>query len=148
MDYLQTSHPHCNHSRGIDRDNPASHSVVVMSKSSQLAETERNSTKRAAQNRKSQRAFRQRKDQYVRELERKASLLPAAENKVAALTAWVEQLEAAMAAAEAESGKPISTLASFRPRLQIMDSPPGLVEANLGATTPSSSHIDRDREWD
>ncbi|KAG0345121.1 hypothetical protein BG004_003952, partial [Podila humilis] len=170
MDYLQTSHPHGNHSRSIDRGNPASHPAVVMSKSSQLAETEpkgttqktstngqkaksgseqgRNSTKRAAQNRAAQRAFRQRKDQYVRELERKASLLPAAENKVAALTARVEQLEAALAAAEAESGRPISTPATFPPRLQIMDSPSGLVEANLGATTPSSSHIDRDREWD
>ncbi|KAG0031597.1 hypothetical protein BGZ81_000943 [Podila clonocystis] len=95
----------------------------------------RNSTKRAAQNRAAQRAFRQRKDLYVRELERKAELLPVAESQVASLTARVEQLEALLAAAEAEAGVPptISSLSSSQ-----TDSPTGLVGAKSS----------RDRDWD
>ncbi|KAF9574655.1 hypothetical protein EC968_005885 [Mortierella alpina] len=53
----------------------------------------RNSTKRAAQNRAAQRAFRQRKDLYVRELERKADLLQQAEFKIARLSARNRELE-------------------------------------------------------
>ncbi|KAF9286376.1 hypothetical protein BGZ68_002947 [Mortierella alpina] len=53
----------------------------------------RNSTKRAAQNRAAQRAFRQRKDLYVRELERKADLLQQAESKIARLSARNRELE-------------------------------------------------------
>ncbi|KAG0204321.1 hypothetical protein BGX28_003716 [Mortierella sp. GBA30] len=53
----------------------------------------RNSTKRAAQNRAAQRAFRQRKDLYVRELERKADLLQQAESKIAHLSARNRELE-------------------------------------------------------
>ncbi|KAG0361602.1 hypothetical protein BGZ54_009038, partial [Gamsiella multidivaricata] len=56
----------------------------------------RNSTKRAAQNRAAQRAFRQRKDQYVRELERKAELLLQAEGRIMELTKRNRELEAAL----------------------------------------------------
>ncbi|KAF9437632.1 hypothetical protein BGZ76_011814 [Entomortierella beljakovae] len=58
----------------------------------------RNSTKRAAQNRAAQRAFRQRKDLYVRDLERKAELLQQAEGKIMQLTARNRELEAVLAA--------------------------------------------------
>ncbi|KAF8923147.1 hypothetical protein BGZ58_003300, partial [Dissophora ornata] len=53
----------------------------------------RNSTKRAAQNRAAQRAFRQRKDLYVRDLERKAEMLQQAEGKILQLTARNRFLE-------------------------------------------------------
>ncbi|KAF9303901.1 hypothetical protein BGZ74_002820 [Mortierella antarctica] len=96
----------------------------------------RNTTKRAAQNRAAQRAFRQRKDLYVRELERKAELLPVAESQVASLTARVEQLEALLAAAEAEAGIP-PTVSSSLSSPQT-DSPNGLVGAKSS----------RDRDWD
>ncbi|KAG0215874.1 hypothetical protein BGX31_000750, partial [Mortierella sp. GBA43] len=58
----------------------------------------RNSSKRAAQNRAAQRAFRQRKDLYVRELERKAELLQVAESQLITLTARNRELEALFAA--------------------------------------------------
>ncbi|KAF9392877.1 hypothetical protein CPB97_007403 [Podila verticillata] len=98
----------------------------------------RNSTKRAAQNRAAQRAFRQRKDLYVRELERKAELLPAAESKVASLTARVEQLEAALAAAEAEA-EASSAVSSSLSSPQPLDSPIGLV---------GTAKASRDRDWE
>ncbi|KAG0093264.1 hypothetical protein BGZ92_006573 [Podila epicladia] len=96
----------------------------------------RNTTKRAAQNRAAQRAFRQRKDLYVRELERKAELLPVAESQVASLTARVEQLEALLAAAEAEAGLP-PTVSSSLSSPQT-DSPNSL----------NGAKSSRDRDWD
>ncbi|KAF9916602.1 hypothetical protein BX616_003349 [Lobosporangium transversale] len=57
----------------------------------------RNTSKRAAQNRAAQRAFRQRKDLYVRELERKAELLQQTEGKILQLAARNRELEAALA---------------------------------------------------
>ncbi|KAF9310408.1 hypothetical protein BG003_008577 [Podila horticola] len=99
----------------------------------------RNSTKRAAQNRAAQRAFRQRKDLYVRELERKAELLPVAESQVASLTARVEQLEALLAAAGADGG--VSSTFSSSLASPQSDSPTGLVGAK-------SQPRDRDWEWE
>ncbi|KAF9151897.1 hypothetical protein BG015_006069 [Linnemannia schmuckeri] len=68
----------------------------------------RNSTKRAAQNRAAQRAFRQRKDLYVRELERKAELLQQAEGKILRLTARNRELEVALAANNPSSSSSLS----------------------------------------
>ncbi|KAG0309787.1 hypothetical protein BGZ97_012976 [Linnemannia gamsii] len=68
----------------------------------------RNSTKRAAQNRAAQRAFRQRKDLYVRELERKADLLQQAEGKILRLTARNRELEAALATNNPSSSSSLS----------------------------------------
>ncbi|KAG0072436.1 hypothetical protein BGZ89_006246 [Linnemannia elongata] len=68
----------------------------------------RNSTKRAAQNRAAQRAFRQRKDLYVRELERKAELLQQAEGKILRLTARNHELEVALAAKDPSSSSSLS----------------------------------------
>ncbi|KAF9542380.1 hypothetical protein EC957_002115 [Mortierella hygrophila] len=68
----------------------------------------RNSTKRAAQNRAAQRAFRQRKDLYVRELERKAELLQQAEGKIMKLTARNRELEVALAVNNPSSGSSLS----------------------------------------
>ncbi|KAF9927902.1 hypothetical protein FBU30_002789 [Linnemannia zychae] len=76
--------------------------------SSAGAEQGRNSTKRAAQNRAAQRAFRQRKDLYVRELERKAELLQQAEGKILRLTARNRELEVALAANSQASNTPLS----------------------------------------
>ncbi|KAG0056432.1 hypothetical protein BGZ83_004939 [Gryganskiella cystojenkinii] len=64
------------------------------------SEQGRNSTKRAAQNRAAQRAFRQRKDLYVRELEKKAELLQQAEDRIQALAARNHALEVALAATQ------------------------------------------------
>ncbi|KAG0295838.1 hypothetical protein BGZ96_010851 [Linnemannia gamsii] len=68
----------------------------------------RNSTKRAAQNRAAQRAFRQRKDLYVRELERKAELLQQAEGKILRLTARNHELEVALATNNPSSSSSLS----------------------------------------
>jgi len=65
--------------------------------SSAGSEQGRNTTKRAAQNRAAQRAFRQRKDLYVRELERKAELLQEAEGQILQLAAQNHALELALA---------------------------------------------------
>ncbi|KAK3837483.1 MAG: hypothetical protein J3R72DRAFT_449708 [Linnemannia gamsii] len=68
----------------------------------------RNSTKRAAQNRAAQRAFRQRKDLYVRELERKAEMLQQAEGKILRLTARNRELEVALASGNPSSSSSLS----------------------------------------
>ncbi|KAF9932254.1 hypothetical protein BGZ67_004848 [Mortierella alpina] len=66
---------------------------ATVAENQQQQQQGRNSTKRAAQNRAAQRAFRQRKDLYVRELERKADLLQQAESKIARLSARNRELE-------------------------------------------------------
>ncbi|KAF9427268.1 hypothetical protein BGZ94_005219 [Podila epigama] len=115
------------------------------------SEQGRNSVKRAAQNRAAQRAFRQRKDLYVRELERKADLLPAAELEVANLTNRVRMLEAALAAAEAEVNARRSASGILPPPIVPLDSPLGPSAGPAqgpGAPSPLPSHMDRDWNWD
>ncbi|GJJ75618.1 hypothetical protein EMPS_07976 [Entomortierella parvispora] len=82
---------HGNNSNGTGTGNSKS------TGSSAGSEQGRNSTKRAAQNRAAQRAFRQRKDLYVRELERKAELLQEAEGQILQLAARNHELEVTLA---------------------------------------------------
>ncbi|KAF9191424.1 hypothetical protein BGZ50_009378 [Haplosporangium sp. Z 11] len=99
------------------------------------SEQGRNSTKRAAQNRAAQRAFRQRKDMYVRDLERKAELLVQAESKIMHLTARNRELEALFAAQQqVNSASPMHSPLPQDPSANGYISKAGLV--------------DREREWD
>ncbi|KAI1295089.1 hypothetical protein EDD11_007976 [Mortierella claussenii] len=106
----------------------------------------RNSTKRAAQNRAAQRAFRQRKDLYVRDLERKADLLQQAEGKIMQLTARNRELEAALANQSSAS-------CSSSPLLQPPHSPftpnaSSMPSGHSPAVTESTTPVDRDRMQD
>ncbi|KAG0335562.1 hypothetical protein BG000_007423 [Podila horticola] len=89
-------------STGTD-NTTAANGKVGSSSSSAGTEQGRNSTKRAAQNRAAQRAFRQRKDLYVRELERKAEALQVAEGKIMHQSERIRMLEAKIVAL---SGQP------------------------------------------
>ncbi|KAF9139453.1 hypothetical protein BG015_002024 [Linnemannia schmuckeri] len=102
----------------------------------------RNSTKRAAQNRAAQRAFRQRKDQYVRELERKADRLQQAEGQIMLLMARNRELEAKFA--QQQPGSSSSPLPS---PLLPQDSPRGGLGGPVGAMDRGERDRDREREW-
>ncbi|KAG0347617.1 hypothetical protein BG005_011990 [Podila minutissima] len=88
----------------------------------------RNSTKRAAQNRAAQRAFRQRKDLYVRELERKAEALQVAEGKIMHQSERIRMLEAKLVSL---SGQP--------PPPQQQGSPQSPLEAHPSPSSASSA---------
>ncbi|KAF9902430.1 hypothetical protein EC991_004945 [Linnemannia zychae] len=100
----------------------------------------RNSTKRAAQNRAAQRAFRQRKDLYVRELERKAELLQQAEGKILRLTARNRELEVALA-----TGNPSSS-SSLSPQQSPIHSHSSPVTGLVGAAGSSPSSVDQEQQ--
>ncbi|KAG0262530.1 hypothetical protein BGZ95_004002, partial [Linnemannia exigua] len=100
----------------------------------------RNSTKRAAQNRAAQRAFRQRKDLYVRELERKAELLQQAEGKILRLTARNRELEVALA-----SGNPSSN-SSLSPQQSPLHSHASPTTGLVCAAGSSSSSGDQEQQ--
>lgn len=106
------------------------------------SEQGRNSTKRAAQNRAAQRAFRQRKDQYVRELERKADRLQQAEGQIMLLMARNRELEARFA--QQQPGSSSSPLPS---PLLPQDSPRGGLVGPPGAMDRGERDRDREREW-
>ncbi|KAF8979375.1 hypothetical protein BGZ46_005492 [Entomortierella lignicola] len=106
------------------------------------SEQGRNSSKRAAQNRAAQRAFRQRKDLYVRELERKAELLQAAETQIMSLAARNRELEALFAAQQ--QGSSSSPLPS--PLSQSDCIPNGMV-TNAGNSSRGERDWDRERDW-
>ncbi|KAG0365655.1 hypothetical protein BGZ54_006341 [Gamsiella multidivaricata] len=112
--------------------------------SKSTAEQGRNSSKRAAQNRAAQRAFRQRKDLYVRELERKAELLQVAESQLITLAARNRELEAMFAAQQQKQHHMSSSpLPSPLPQHDPHGSGP------TGTTGPMGrgSEWDREREW-
>ncbi|KAF9973688.1 hypothetical protein BGZ65_009127, partial [Modicella reniformis] len=104
------------------------------------SEQGRNSSKRAAQNRAAQRAFRQRKDLYVRELERKAELLVAAENQLMTLTARNRELEAMFAAHQQQQQHHAS--ASSSPLPSPLPQQDGYSMGGRG-----EREWDREREW-
>ncbi|GJJ70383.1 hypothetical protein EMPS_02732 [Entomortierella parvispora] len=117
----------------------------------------RNSSKRAAQNRAAQRAFRQRKDLYVRSLEHKAKLLELAEAEIAALVARNQELEAELAATLRSAGRIPSTNPPMEDDVAAASSLIRAANASLGATAPPTSavgtpyHIrerESDQEWD
>ncbi|OAQ30604.1 hypothetical protein K457DRAFT_124957 [Linnemannia elongata AG-77] len=112
------------------------------SNSGKSTEQGRNSTKRAAQNRAAQRAFRQRKDQYVRELERKADRLQQAEGQIMILMARNRELEAAVA--QKQPGASSSPLPS---PLLPQDSPRGGMLGPARAMDRGERDRDREREW-
>ncbi|KAH7047968.1 hypothetical protein BKA57DRAFT_49917 [Linnemannia elongata] len=112
------------------------------SNSGKSTEQGRNSTKRAAQNRAAQRAFRQRKDQYVRELERKADRLQQAEGQIMILMARNRELEAAVA--QKQPGASSSPLPS---PLLPQDSPRGGMLGPVRAMDRGERDRDREREW-
>ncbi|KAG0288135.1 hypothetical protein BGZ98_004372, partial [Dissophora globulifera] len=99
-----------------------------------VGEQGRNSSKRAAQNRAAQRAFRQRKELYVRELERKAELLQAAESQLITLTARNRELEAMFAAQQLQGSSASSPLPSPLPQQD-------------GSLSRGERDWDREREW-
>ncbi|KAF9116732.1 hypothetical protein BGW39_002608 [Mortierella sp. 14UC] len=101
----------------------------------------RNSTKRAAQNRAAQRAFRQRKEEYVRELERKAARLQQAEGQIMFLMARNQELEAKFAQQAGSSGSPLPS------PLLPQDSPRGGMVGAAGLMDRGERDRDRDREW-
>ncbi|KAF9192620.1 hypothetical protein BGZ51_005210 [Haplosporangium sp. Z 767] len=106
----------------------------------------RNSTKRAAQNRAAQRAFRQRKDLYVRDLERKAEMLQQAEGKIMALTARNRELEVALAASQSSTSSspqqsPLHSQQSPNMTLGVSATAP----APPGASSSSSTVLDREQ---
>ncbi|KAF9904023.1 hypothetical protein EC991_003121 [Linnemannia zychae] len=101
----------------------------------------RNSTKRAAQNRAAQRAFRQRKEEYVRELERKAARLQQAEGQIMFLMARNQELEAKFAQQAGSSGSPLPS------PLLPQDSPRGGMVGAAGPMDRGERDRDRDREW-
>ncbi|KAF9109900.1 hypothetical protein BGX27_007022, partial [Mortierella sp. AM989] len=103
------------------------------------SEQGRNSSKRAAQNRAAQRAFRQRKDLYVRELERKAELLQVAESQLMSLAARNRELEALFAAQQTSS--PLSS-----PLPQSDGYSTGMVGAP-GGSSRAERDWDRERDW-
>lgn len=103
------------------------------------SEQGRNSSKRAAQNRAAQRAFRQRKDLYVRELERKAELLSAAETQLITLTARNRELEA-MLTYQHQQPPPNHTSTSSSPLPSPLPQQDGYVSGLMGARG--------EREWD
>ncbi|KAF9109998.1 hypothetical protein BGX27_006894 [Mortierella sp. AM989] len=108
----------------------------------------RNSTKRAAQNRAAQRAFRQRKDLYVRELERKAEQLQQAEGRIMQLAARNRELEAALAAQDARS----SSSQPQQPQPQQQQPPHNGADAPAGSLSGVSREQDKEptdheREW-
>ncbi|KAK3845895.1 MAG: hypothetical protein J3R72DRAFT_434809 [Linnemannia gamsii] len=107
------------------------------------SEQGRNSTKRAAQNRAAQRAFRQRKEEYVRELERKAARLQQAEGQIMFLMARNQELEAKFAQQSGSSGSPLPS------PLLPQDSPRGgMVGVSAGGLMDRGERDrDRDREW-
>ncbi|KAF8976904.1 hypothetical protein BGZ46_007846 [Entomortierella lignicola] len=109
----------------------------------------RNSTKRAAQNRAAQRAFRQRKDLYVRELERKAELLQQAEGRIMQLSARNKELEAALASQGSSPSSSASAPSSQHPPPPPpQNSSPATASGPAGATCDQDREtIDRDREW-
>ncbi|KAF9897288.1 hypothetical protein BX616_005866 [Lobosporangium transversale] len=100
----------------------------------------RNSSKRAAQNRAAQRAFRQRKDLYVRELERKAELLQAAETQLMTLAARNRELEAMVAAHQQQQQQTPSSSSPLPSPLPQQEGP----GASLGR---GEREWDREREW-
>ncbi|KAI8601768.1 hypothetical protein EDD21DRAFT_373679 [Dissophora ornata] len=106
---------------------------------SSAAEQGRNTSKRAAQNRAAQRAFRLRKDLYVRELERKAELLQAAESQLIALAARNRELETMFATLQLQmKQQPSSTSSPLPSPLPQQD----------GAMGPSGPLGRGEREWD
>ncbi|KAF9356748.1 hypothetical protein BGX26_004810 [Mortierella sp. AD094] len=105
------------------------------------SEQGRNSSKRAAQNRAAQRAFRQRKDLYVRELERKAELLQVAESQLISLAARNRELEALFAAQhQASSSSPLPS-----PLPQSDCHATGMV--GTGNLSRGERDWDRERDW-
>ncbi|KAF9171469.1 hypothetical protein BGX21_008926 [Mortierella sp. AD011] len=123
--------------------------------SSSTEQQGRNSTKRAAQNRAAQRAFRQRKDLYVRELERKADLLQQAEGKIMALSARNRELELVLLAHGVPPPSQQSQQSQPQPQSQSQSQqqPPhhASVASASGPTGQSREQdrepIDHNREW-
>ncbi|KAG0006419.1 hypothetical protein BGZ80_005308 [Entomortierella chlamydospora] len=105
------------------------------------SEQGRNSSKRAAQNRAAQRAFRQRKDLYVRELERKAELLQVAESQLMSLAARNRELEALFAAQQQASSS--SPLPSPLPQSDCH----GTGMLGSGNLSRGERDWDRERDW-
>ncbi|KAG0014494.1 hypothetical protein BGZ80_010414 [Entomortierella chlamydospora] len=103
----------------------------------------RNSTKRAAQNRAAQRAFRQRKDLYVRELERKADLLQQAEGKIMALSARNRELELALLAQGVPPPSQQPQQPQPQPQSQSQPQPP-----HHASVAPASGPTGQSREQD
>ncbi|KAF9577291.1 hypothetical protein BGW38_007607, partial [Lunasporangiospora selenospora] len=97
----------------------------------------RNNSKRAAQNRAAQRAFRQRKDLYVRELERKAELLLVAESKIISLSARNRDLEAQLMAVQSTNMSPLHS-----------PLPPSDTIGGMVGYPSKVLERDTDREWD
>ncbi|KAF9433080.1 hypothetical protein BGZ76_009909 [Entomortierella beljakovae] len=110
---------------------------------SAAAEQGRNTSKRAAQNRAAQRAFRQRKDLYVRELERKAELLQVAESQLISLAARNRELEALFASQQQSSNS--SPLPSPLPPQDGLVTGMVGVAGNMGRG--SERDWEREREW-
>ncbi|KAG0050261.1 hypothetical protein BGZ83_004970 [Gryganskiella cystojenkinii] len=118
----------------------------------------RNSSKRAAQNRAAQRAFRQRKDLYVRSLEVKAQELELAEGKISILLARNQELEAKFAAMFGSSAAAASALPPPYERQEDVEAASSLVRAAAAASSsggpqpplPLSHHhaLPRDRDYD
>ncbi|KAG0215401.1 hypothetical protein BGX28_010106 [Mortierella sp. GBA30] len=120
----------------------------------------RNSTKRAAQNRAAQRAFRQRKDLYVRELERKAEMWHRAEGTIMRLEQRNRELEQALAFANQQKqanqpSSPLSPTPQHSPRakhVQLSPTAGGQTAASSSAASERGRHdwdlMDRDRAED
>ncbi|KAG0264623.1 hypothetical protein BG011_006469 [Mortierella polycephala] len=107
----------------------------------------RNSTKRAAQNRAAQRAFRQRKDLYVRDLERKAEMLQQAEGKIMALTARNRELEVALAASQSStSSSPQQSPLHLQPSPNMAAGVSATAPAPPGTSSSSSTALDREQD--
>ncbi|KAK3817721.1 MAG: hypothetical protein J3Q66DRAFT_340879 [Benniella sp.] len=115
---------------------PGSGGRLGLANGSTSIEQGRNSSKRAAQNRAAQRAFRLRKDMYVRELERKAELLQQAEGRVMELSARNRELETALAIAQGRVLSPTSTASSPQ-------QPP---QPQSPQHTPTATHLDPEQE--
>lgn len=109
----------------------------------------RNSTKRAAQNRAAQRAFRLRKEVYVRELERKAELLEQAKEEIIQLKERSRELEQELVRMRGRAGSILtSSQHPSRPQSPPHVSEPGSATNGNSAPAPEGrDSIDRRPEW-
>ncbi|KAF9371286.1 hypothetical protein CPB97_002110 [Podila verticillata] len=130
----------------IGAENATTNGKVGSSSSSAGTEQGRNSTKRAAQNRAAQRAFRQRKDLYVRELERKAEALQVAEGKIIHLAERNRMLEAKIAAMAGQPPPPQQ--GSPQSPLEAHPSPSSSSAPSSGHTVPLTAAQHTIKEWE